>query len=159
MTRAWLVLLLVTSIGAAPAAAGSRDSTASEKPPKVKEITLLIGNRAFPDFMDVEKAPIGKEFQVGETDYTARVVEFLPDFAIDIKKHRITSRSNALRNPACRVIVRRKGVATDTSWAFVNFPPHFSPRSLLSFRVVQVDFFNRPSITVVPDTSGAEKPK
>jgi hypothetical protein len=147
------LLLAACALAAAPPDSGKTFNP--DKPPKVKTVTVLMGHRIYPDFRDVQTAPLGKDFQVGETDYTARVVEFVPDFAIDGRTHKVVSRSNVPRNPACRIIVREKGVPKDTSWAFVNFPPHFSRRALISFRVVRVEFFDAPTISVEPDTTAA----
>jgi hypothetical protein len=148
-------VLFLVACAAAATPQDSGKSAVPGKPLKVKTVTVLMGHRVFPDFHDVQTVPLNKNFQVGETDYSARVVEFVPDFAIDIKTHKVVSRSNVPRNPACRIIVREKGVPMDTSWAFVNFPPHFSRRALISFRVVRIDFLNAPPITVVPDTTAA----
>lgn len=146
----FLAIIVIVLVGAAPVA-----PEAKAKRPRVKTVTLLIGNRAFPDFKDLQTVPMKKDFVIGESRYTGRVVEFVPDFAIDTKRHKVISRSNLPRNPACRIIVRDNGVPSDTSWAFVNFPPHFSRNSLMSFRVVRIDFHNLPPITVEPDTGAA----
>jgi hypothetical protein len=150
-----------TAAGASKNPAPSATKTAAKNPatpasgaaPRVKNVTVLMGSRVFADFQDLQTAPLGKEFRVGETDFSARVVEFVPDFAIDGKSHKVVTRSNVPRNPACRIIVKEKGVPKDTSWAFVNFPPHFSRKSVISFRVVKIEFFNAPTITVAPDTT------
>lgn len=146
------LLLAACAVAAAPPDSGK---AAYDKPLKVKTVTVLMGHRIYTDFHDIQTVPLGKDFQVGETDYTARVVEFVPDFAIDGKTHKVVSRSSVPRNPACRIIVRENGVPKDTSWAFVNYPPHFSRRALISFRVVRIEFFNAPAISVVPDTTAA----
>lgn len=143
------LFLAACALAAAPPDSGF----APDKPLKVKSVTVLMGHRVYPDFRDIQTAPLGKDFQVGETDYTARVVEFVPDFAIDGRTHKVVSRSNVPRNPACRIVVREGRVPKDTSWAFVNFPPHFSKRALISFRVVRIEFFNAPTIEVMPDTT------
>jgi hypothetical protein len=145
------LLLAACAVAATPPDSGK--AGAHDKPLKVKTVTVLMGHRLYPDFHDLQTVPLGKDFPVGETDYVARVIEFVPDFAIDGSTHKVVSRSNVPRNPACRIIVREKGVPKDTSWAFVNFPPHFSRRALISFRVVRVDFYKAPSISVEPDTT------
>lgn len=151
MAAAGALLLALSARAAAPPDSGK--SFDASKPLKVKTVTVLMGHRIYPDFHDLQTVPLGKDFAVGETDYTARVVEFVPDFAIDGRTHKVVSRSNVPRNPACRIIVREGGVPKDTSWAFVNYPPHFSRRALISFRIVRIDFLNAPPITVVPDTT------
>jgi hypothetical protein len=138
------------SAQAAPPAPAVGDSL------KVKTVTLLVGHRVFPDFKDLLTVPPGKEAQVAESEFTAKVTRFVPDFGMD-RKGRVVSRTNVPRNPAVQVIVREGGVPKDTVWAFVNFPPHFSRNSMLSFRVVRLDFLNGQPITVVPDTTDAGK--
>ena len=145
--------LLIAAGAIAATSPDSGKASSPGQPLKVKAVTVLMGHRIYPDFRDLQTVPLNKDFQVGETEFTARVVQFVPDFAIDGRTHKVVSRSNVPRNPACRIIVRERGVPKDTSWAFVNFPPHLSRKALISFRVVQVDFFNGPSISAVPDTT------
>lgn len=169
-------LLFATLLVFATLAAGPRDSkpagttavpgspaaltrVAKGKAPRVKSVTLLIGSRVFADFKDLTTVPLNKEFPVGSSNYTARVVEYVPDFAIDTKQHKVVSRSSEPRNPAVMVVVREKGVPQDTSWAFANFPPHFSRRSLLSFRLLGADFFDAAPLRVAFDTTGTDSAK
>jgi hypothetical protein len=149
-------LVAVAAEAATPAA--PPDTSKRTKPARLKSVTLLIGSRVFADFRDLETATLNKEFPVGASDYTARVVQYIPDFGID-QKMRVVSRSNEPRNPAVRVIVKESGVTQDTSWAFANFPPHYSRRSLLSFRLVRIEFVDAPAIHVEVDTTGIDPSK
>ena len=63
---------------------------------------------------------------MGDTEYTARVVEFVPDFTMDLKTRKVTSRGTEPKNPAFKIIVKKNNVPTDTTWAFFNMPPHFA---------------------------------
>ena len=76
----------------------------------------------------------------------ADVVEFVPDFTLDMKTGRVKSRSNELKNPAARIIVKQKGVPRDTSWAFLNFPPHFAPKNVLAFQILRIEFPDHPPL-------------
>ena len=53
--------------------------------------------------------------------------------------------------------MRENGVPRDTTWAFLNMPPHFAARSLLAFKILRIDFADRPPL--LPDTSSAGKTK
>ena len=121
--------------------------------PRVKTVTLAIRHRVFHDFVEADEVGLRELFRIGDTPYSATVTDFLPDFVIDVDARRITSRSNEMRNPAVRIVVREEGVVQDTTWAFLNLPPHFSARSLLAFKIVRIDFADRPP--VLADTSAA----
>jgi hypothetical protein len=109
--------------------------------PRVKTVTLVIHHRVFPDFIDRRSVALRQEFQVGDTPFSARIVEFVPDFSLDLKSHQVRSRSREPRNPAFRLVVKEKGVPRDTTWAFLNtMPPHFARRSLLAFQVARIEF-------------------
>jgi hypothetical protein len=86
------------------------------------------------------------------------VVEFVPDFSMDLKSKKVVSRSNELRNPAFRIIVRERGVPQDTSWAFVNMPPHFARNSMLAFKVLRVDFTGRAPLIADSTVAAPKEP-
>ena len=123
--------------------------------PKVKTVTLGVRHRVYHDFVDTRVARPRQPFTIGDTPYSATVIDFVPDFVLDLDAGRITSRSTEPRNPAFRIVVRESGVPMDTTWAFLNMPPHFAPRSLLAFKVIRIEFADRPPL---PDTSAARKP-
>ncbi|MBI5169080.1 MAG: hypothetical protein HZA61_06305 [Candidatus Eisenbacteria bacterium] len=131
---------------AAKPAAGAASGAAQAGAPKLKNVTLHIFNRVFPSFHDKVTAVPSTEFRVGDTEYTARVVEFVPDFAMDIKTKKIMSRGPEPKNPAFKIIVKKGKVPTDTTWAFFNMPPHFARTSLLAFVATEITFTNRPSL-------------
>ncbi|HEU4335142.1 MAG TPA: hypothetical protein VFT32_11655 [Candidatus Eisenbacteria bacterium] len=142
------------SRAAAPTPAG----TPAKKPPassaaRVKSVTLGIRHRVFQNFSEVQTVALQKEFPVGDTEYSARIVRYVPDFAMDLKTKKIVSRSNEPKNPAFEIVIREKKVAQDTVWAFLNMPPHFARKSLLAFKIARIDFVGRAS--VVPDTTRA----
>lgn len=124
---------------------------APQGPARVKAVTVLIRNRVFHEFFDKQTVALNEEFQVGDTDYTAELVEYIPDFAIDIKAHTVTSRSNEPNNPAFHVVVKEKGAPTDTLWAFLNSPPHFARKSMLAFKIHEIEFIGRKKIVAPPE--------
>lgn len=124
---------------------------APKEPARVKAVTVLIRNRVFHEFFDKQIVALNEEFQVGDTDYTAELVEYVPDFAIDIKAHKVTTRSTEPNNPAFHIIVKEKGAPTDTVWAFLNTPPHFARKSMLAFKIHEIEFIGHKKIVAPPE--------
>ena len=123
---------------------------AAQQPPaaklKLKAVDLHIFHRVFPDFHDRVDATLNKEFRIGDTEYTGTVVRFVPDFMMDLKSGKVTTRSQEPRNPAFRLVVKKNGVPQDTSWAFLNMAPHFGQRSLIAFLAVRATFENHEPV-------------
>ena len=136
-------ILVVGVSGAAPPAG---------VPARVKSVTLRVRHRVFPGFKEDHQIALKKDFAIGDTDYTARIVDYVPDFAMGMDSRKVFSRSNEPNNPAFRIIVRMKGQPQDTTWALLKMPPHFARKSLLAFKVMRIDFLDHPAI-VNPDTA------
>jgi hypothetical protein len=111
--------------------------------PQVASVVLGCRHRVFPDFLEVDSVRVKQAFPVGDTPYSAQVLEFVPDFAMDLKTHKVISRTTEPRNPAFRILVREKGVPQDTTWAFMSAMPHFARKSMLAFQVLRIDFLDR----------------
>ena len=128
---------------ARPAAAGgpAPDSTAI-----VADTTLSfgleIGSRLYPEWKEEQTVKLQDGFYLADTDLTARLVAFVPDFRIIDKK--VRSVSPRMGNPAAFVIVESDSGAVDSTWAFLNFPPHFSPKSFFTFRLREVTGYVEP---------------
>jgi hypothetical protein len=150
MSRRLLLLGALALLAAAPARAAAPGAAAAPRaatsgsPAKLKSVTLHVFNRVFPDFHDKVVATLQKEFRVGDTDYTARVIRFEPDFSLDLKTRKAFSRSGEPKNPAFQIVVSRAGTPHDTSWAFFNMPPHFGIKETLAFVATRIEFSNRP---------------
>ena len=143
--RVLLVVVIASSwalAGSAPASPGP--PAAAGAPAKLKTVTLHILNRVFTNFHDKVVATLNKEFRVGDTEFTARVVRFEPDFTLDLKTRKVTSRTGEPKNPAFQIVVSRKGTPHDTTWAFFNMPPHYGVREELAFVATRIEFTNRP---------------
>lgn len=151
MKLGWMVGLAIGIVAGGAALAPAQVS--SVKLLKVDAVTLDIRNRVWPDFHEEARVRLKEEFPVGDTDFSARVVEFVPDFSIDMKTRKVRSLSNEPRNPAVRIIVRQKGAPQDTTWAFLNFPPHFSRKSILAFQIKRLDFTDRPPLVAPSDST------
>jgi hypothetical protein len=141
-----LAAWLAATAPAAALLAGPVSAAASGHAPQVTSVVLASRHRVFPDFLEVDSVRVKQEFPVGDTPFSAQVLEFVPDFAMDLKTHKVISRTPEPRNPAFRILVREKGVIQDTTWAFINMPPHFGRKSLLAFFIVRIDFKDRPSM-------------
>lgn len=151
-----LVLAGLALLGATPAAT-TKPAPAAAKPgpvgkpaapPKLKSVTIAIRNRIFHEFQDQQTVTQGKPFEIGDTDYSAKVVQYVPDFAMDISNGKVISRSNEPKNPAFKIIVSQKNKPQDTTWAMMSLPPHFTRRSFLAFKVMRIDFIGRDAIVV-----------
>jgi hypothetical protein len=120
---------------------------------KLKEVTLIVRHRVFHDFAEQITTRLTAPFPISDTDYSATVDRYVPDFAMDFKNGRVISRTAETNNPAVRVIIREKGVATDTTWALLDMPPHFGRKSMLAFQLTRLDYASgKPIIakTAVP---------
>jgi hypothetical protein len=156
MTAIAAALLLA---GSTTSLSPSRAAGATTPPsPPFASVTLMIRHRVFPNFRDRQRVKLDKEFVIGDTDYTGRVIRYVPDFFMDVKTRMIKSRSNEPKNPAFEVVVKQKKVPQDTSWAFLRVPPHFARTSLLSFQILRIDFADRPPVVNPDSTSGAAAP-
>jgi len=107
---------------------------------KVRDVMLVVRHRVFHDFVENIEAMPSKAFPIGDTDYDATIIQYVPDFAMDIKTGKVVSRTDQANNPAFRIIVREKGVPTDTTWALLDSPPHYARKSMLAFQAVRIDF-------------------
>jgi hypothetical protein len=105
----------------------------------------------FHQFRDVHRVKLNEDFTLGDSEYSARVVQYLPDFEMDLDTRRFFSVSDKPNNPAFRVIVRKGRVPQDTTWAFLNNPPHFGAKSYFAFQVLKLEVAGRPP--VLPDTT------
>jgi len=134
----------------------------SSRTPRVDAVTFSIRHRVFHDFRDVQRVRLNQDFLLGDTEYRGRVVQYVPDFEMDLKSRRVFSRSDQPNNPAFRVIVRKGKVPQDTSWAFLNMPPHFGRRSYFAFHVVRIDFLGHAPMladtTAAPEAPATQKP-
>jgi hypothetical protein len=138
------------------AGAGAADRPGSAAPLKVSTVSFVIGHRVFTEFRDQVTVKMNEDFRVGDSDYSARVVEFQPDFTMDLKSHRIGSRSQAPNNPAVRLRVWKNGAPDDTVWAFLKMPPHFARHSMLAFRLTELTFANHAPVRAAHDSTAGD---
>jgi hypothetical protein len=149
----FLVILFV----ATPTQGEEADSTSTSAGEEIEitSVTIRVKHRVWDEFKEDAKVVMDEEFQIGDTDFTAVMDRFVPDFAMNLKTREIVSRSPELKNPAFRLIVMENQEPQDTTWAFLNALPHFTRNTLLSFQIIGIDIEGREPI-VVPDTLNTE---
>ncbi len=103
---------------------------------EVAEITIRIKHRIFISFEEVLVIEIGEEFQIADDEYSATVLQFVPDFAIK-EDGTVVSRSEEPRNPAIEIDVLKDGEPEDHVWAFFgDGAPHYRRDSMIAFELV-----------------------
>ncbi|MBI4831693.1 MAG: hypothetical protein HY801_09105 [Candidatus Lindowbacteria bacterium] len=76
------------------------------------------------DFEDHRVRP-GEEFFIADTEYSAKVERFVPDFAINLKTKEVVSRSEKLLNPAVQLAFSYQGQLQYETWAlYQSMIPH-----------------------------------
>ena len=155
--RWWVALVALLALApatSASAAAGSGKpaaKAAANRGPRFQSVTFGIRHRVFHEFRDLHTVKIGEDFPLGDSEYSARVVQYLPDFQMDLQAHKIFSMSNQPRNPAFKIVVRKDKAPQDTSWAFLKSPPHFGARAYFAFQVLRIDFVDHEPL--IADTT------
>jgi hypothetical protein len=144
-TKAGLLLSLVIVVSASHAAPASHAA-------RLDAVTFVVRHRVFHNFHDQQRVKLNQDFPLGDTEFLARVVQFVPDFQMDLEHHKIFSLTDQPNNPAFKIVVRKGKVPQDTTWAFLNNPPHFVAKSYFSFQVMRIDFVGRAPL--LHDTTG-----
>jgi hypothetical protein len=106
------------------------------------QFVIQAGNRLYPEWKEEHTVRIGEKFFLGDTPLMGTVKQFLTDFRIIDGK--MLNLSAAMNNPAVQVFVLADTGAVDSSWAFLNFPPHFSSSSFYSFQLKEVRGYSGP---------------
>ena len=150
-----------TDLPATNAAASTTNDAFAVSDDSSLVFVLQLGNRLYPEWKEERGVHLHERFIIGDTEYTAMVTKLLPDFRIIDGKPGSLSRQ--MNNPAARVMVYRGGSAADSSWAFLNFPPHFSPRSFFTFQLKEVVGYTGggapSSLAVDPKSNHTEAPQ
>jgi hypothetical protein len=155
--------LAAAATGAKPPAAkpSARAAPRARRVP-FEAVTLGVRHRVFHDFRDVHRVKLNQDFPLGDSDFSARVVQYLPDFQMDLASRRFFSLGDQPNNPAFQLIVREGKVPQDTTWAFLNSPPHFGAKSYFAFQVLKVELAGRPPLladtTSRPSRPGGHSP-
>jgi hypothetical protein len=131
----------------APAPGLCQDDPGTSEPDSGLVLVVQIGSRLYPDWSEEQRLRLHEMFYLGDTEYTARIERFVPDFRMG-DGGKILNYSDELKNPAAQVIVYHDTTAADTSWAFLNFPPHFSPRAFFTFQLKEVLGYEAGSVPI-----------
>ena len=123
--------------------------------PRVTGVALDVRHQVFGNFHERVVVGMRDEFRIGDSDYIARIIGFVPDWSMGLKDFKVYNRSNEPNNPGFRIVVKEKGVVRDTVWALLNMPPHFAPRSMLSFKVLRIEFADHAPVPRSPADSTA----
>lgn len=103
----------------------------------VQELTISVNHRVFVGYHEEFKVKMGEKFQLSDTDYYAKVVDFVPDFAISTSTGKVISRSDSLKNPAVKLMIFKGKKKVEEVWAFQKVQaPHFSRQSMLGFKLL-----------------------
>ena len=105
----------------------------------VKEMTIRITSRMYPNFHEEHKVKMYQKFPIADTDLEGVVVEFYPDFSIDTLTFKAISMSDTLRNPAVKILIIKGRDKKEEAWAFSpGLIPHFSPKSFMGFELLDI---------------------
>jgi hypothetical protein len=130
------LLILLQLLGLAVAEVETDDKEAMASGPEGLVLVVEVGNRMYPGWKETQRVGLNEAFYLGDTEYQATIREFLPDFRITDGK--VVSITQTLGNPAAHVFVFNDSATVDSSWAFLNHPPHFSPNSFFTFRLQEI---------------------
>lgn len=115
--------------------------TASACYSQVNSITVRVTHLLYPDFVEIHKAKMHEKFQIGDSDLSAAMVEFVPDFSIDTLTKKVVSLSPELNNPAFKVYVVQGKEKKEEAWAFFKTSiPHFTRQTGLRFEILEFKY-------------------
>jgi hypothetical protein len=91
---------------------------------KWKAVKLSVLDKATQKETESEIA-IGSEKTVAGTNLDVKVLNFLPDFSMNIGEHVITSSSNETKKPAAQIMIMQDGKEVYKGWMFYHMQsPH-----------------------------------
>ena len=103
-------------------------------------LAVQYGNERFKEQHSVRP---GELFTISDTEYTARVLDFVPHFERSLSTGIVTSRSNEMKNPAIKVELLLKGERVYRCWFLRDAPfHHVRRRPGFGFLVREVRFIN-----------------
>ena len=136
-----LAWMLTTGAGVGLAAGTGLLQAEDQREPTAPDTVLAfrveIGSPLYPNWKEEQRLHLDQLFYLGDSEFTARIRRFVPDFRIG-EKGEILSVSSQLNNPAVQVVIYHDSTATDSTWAFLNFPPHYSARSFFTFQLKEI---------------------
>lgn len=146
-TRWQKVLLLV--LGGAVLAVGwglftlgkMKDAAANSR---LESVTIVVLHPQFPEFSETHTLHLGDEEIIHDTEYSLRLVDFVPDFQIDKKTKQVVSRSANLNNPALKLEIYPTVKKDPGQWIFRDTDmEHQVPAPGFTFRVEAIKLRQR----------------
>lgn len=124
----------------------------------IEDVLLNIKGPGLAQYGAVSSFEFDKETYVPHSDIKIHIQEYVPDFSINIKTKKVTSRSDKPNNPALKVVLL-KGT-TDTllnKWIFKNFPNQHASKSdyTISFMSYTPNYYtgiqirNNPGVPII----------
>ncbi len=99
-------------------------------------VTMRVTHRIYPSFADTLSVGKLDTVQIGDTEFSFVVDQFLADFGIKADGT-LVSRSAMPHNPAFEVVVFEEDQEVDRNWAFFGTgKPHYRRDSMLAFEVL-----------------------
>lgn len=131
-----LLLLLIPAF----AFAVDAETPDAPAPPDATGLQVRITHRVFISFADTLTVEVGEEFWAGDTEFSAVVERFNPDFGIR-EGGEVVERSAEPHNPAFLIRVYEGEEQVDEVWAFLgDGAPHYRRDSLLGFQVLSFEW-------------------
>ena len=122
--------LLLALLACTPAARYNRS---------LQSVTLVSYHRMHASFAETTQVAPGEVFPVGDGEYTARVMQFYPEFQIN-DDGAIFSLSDRPNNPAVKLEVHHNDERIGFSWGFVTADvPHYRRDEMLAFRLIDLE--------------------
>ncbi len=119
------------------------------------QVTMRITHRIYPSFADTLIVEKHETAQIGDTEFSFEVADFLADFGIK-SDGTLVSRSAIAHNPAFQVVVFENDEETDRHWAFFGTgKPHYRRDSLLAFEVLSFRIDDQAFTAPVPRKDSA----
>jgi|GEM_PF-4102610 len=83
---------------------------------EARTVKLIVRHIENKDFIEEHLVRFREEFFLSDTDYSSRVIRYIPDFVMDEKTKRVSSRTRQPNNPAVLIRVYYKGKFLYDSW-------------------------------------------
>ena len=120
------------------------------------EVQMRVTHRIYPSFADTLSVAMLDTAQIGDTEFSFVVDQFLADFGIK-PDGTLVSRSSTPHNPAFQVVVYEEEEEVDRHWAFFGTgKPHYRRDSLLAFEVLNFQIGDKNYIQAVPRKDSAK---
>ncbi len=95
---------------------------AAERPPTyadhVESLNIVVTHAKDESFLEEHVMKLGDEVFIHDTNYTIRLLDYVPDFYIDKETKEVNTRSSLPNNPAAKIALFPLAQDTAGRWAF-----------------------------------------